>query len=280
MEIQVLSLIEKIAYHGSRILKRCSYVPKARADNLADLYLTIIQKCLTGTIYCDPPLKVNALKGFDPETREYGWDWPSVAHTMIGTRRMSNIRTLMEITIKSKVPGDFIETGVWRGGACIYMRAILKAYDISDRTVWAADSFEGLPSPDPVHYPADEGDKFSTYSELAVSLDEVKENFRKYGLLDEQVKFLKGWFKDTLPQAPIKELAILRMDGDMYESTNDALQNLYAKISPGGFVIVDDYHVVEGCRKAVDQFRSENCITDDLVEIDNVGVYWQKTKSR
>lgn len=232
--------------------------------------------CLTGSIYEDPPLKVLGIETFDPNLREYGWDWPSVAHSMIGRQRMANLRFLVERVLFDRISGDFIETGVWRGGACIYLRAVLEAYGVKNRRVWVADSFVGLPPPDEVAYPADAGDKFYTYAELAVSLERVKRNFERYGLLDEQVVFLKGWFKDTLPGAPTGPLAILRMDGDMYESTMDALSNLYDRVSPGGYVIVDDYRVVAGCRKAVDEFRARRGIDDVIVEIDGVGVYWQK----
>ena len=118
------------------------------------------------------------------------------------------------------------------------MRAILMAYGIKNRTVWVADSFEGLPSPDS-QYPADTGDIHHLYKEvLAISLEQVQENFRRYDLLDGQVHFLKGWFKDTLSNAPIEHLAILRLDGDMYSSTMEALQALYDKLSPGGFLIM------------------------------------------
>lgn len=250
------------------------YLPEAK--RLRNLYLGLMQDCLIGRIYEDPPLQVLGLEGFDAFRREVGQDWPSVAHTMIGRRRMSNLRHLVENVILHCIPGDLIETGVWRGGACIYMRAILKAYNIKDRKVWLADSFEGLPEPSPEHYPADKGDVFHTYQELAVSMDEVKRNFERYGLLDDQVCFLKGWFKDTLHTAPIKSLAILRLDGDMYESTMDALNALYDKLSVGGFIIVDDYHAVEGCRKAVDDFRSSRNIHDPIEEIDETGIYWQK----
>ena len=101
-------------------------------------------------------------------------------------------------------------------------------------------------------------DKHWTLSHtIAVSLDEVKANFSRYGMLDQPVHFLKGWFKDTLPTAPIERLAILRLDGDMYSSTFDALKHLYPKLSRGGFVIVDDYHI-DACRKAVTDFRERN----------------------
>jgi len=242
-----------------------------------DRYLQLMQNCLTGSIYEDPPLKVLGNELFNAELREYGWDWPSKAHSMIGRKRMENLRALAGRVIFGGVPGDFIETGVWRGGACIFMRAILEAYGVRNRKVWLADSFAGLPQPNPAAYPADAGDMFHTYADLAVSIDEVKRNFEKYGLLDGQVIFLKGWFKDTLPEAPISRLAILRLDGDMYESTMDALRYLYDKLSLRGFVIVDDYRVVAGCREAVDDFRAARGIKDTIVEIDGVGIYWQKT---
>lgn len=242
-----------------------------------DAYLTLLLRCLVGTIYRDPPLLDEKGRGYDPEIREYGWDWPSSAHSMIGLKRMQNVRDLVESVIGNGVPGDLIETGVWRGGACIFMRGILKTYGVTDRVVWLADSFEGLPKPDEARFPADKGDSFHTYKELAITLDEVKDNFTRYGLLDEQVRFLPGWFKDTLPAAPIERLAVLRLDGDMYESTIEALTPLYPKLSPGGFVIVDDYHVVPGCKQAIEDYRSEHNIHDELREIDGVGVYWQRS---
>jgi len=245
--------------------------------HLRNRYLQTLLDCLTGSVYEDPPLKALGSEKFDPELREYGWDWPSVAHSMIGRKRMENIRMLAEMVLFEAVPGDFIETGVWRGGACIFMRGILEAYDVRNRQVWLADSFEGLPAPNAAAFPADAGDVFHTYRELAVSLEQVQSNFRKYKLLDDRVAFLKGWFRDTLPKAPIVRLALLRLDGDMYESTMDALENLYDKLSPRGYVIVDDYRVVEGCRKAVDDFRTHRRIADPIIEIDGVGVYWRKS---
>jgi hypothetical protein len=158
------------------------------------------------------------------------------------------------------------------------MRAILKTYGVTDRTVWVADSFEGLPPPNDEKYPADRGLFFNEIRSLAVSLKEVQDNFRAYGLLDDQVKFLKGWFKDTLPVAPIERLAVLRLDGDLYESTMDALRALYHKLSPGGYAIVDDYYI-DACRQAVTDFRRDNAIEDPLRIIDRASVFWQKTSA-
>lgn len=251
---------------------------RQEAQRIRDKYLSVMVSCLTGTIYEDPPLKVLGQDRYDATLREHGWDWPSQAHTMVGTKRLNNLRRLIEDVIMNDVPGDLIETGVWRGGACILMRAVLFAYNIEKRRVWIADSFEGLPRPDAARYPADEHDKFHTYQDLAVSMEEVKRNFEKYGLLDDQLVFLNGWFKDTLPTASIDSLAILRLDGDMYESTILALDSLYARVSVGGYVIVDDYHVVQGCRMAIDEFIAKKRLAPEIREIDGVGVYWQKTE--
>jgi O-methyltransferase len=213
---------------------------------------------------------------FDRETRINGKDWPLYAETMIGYKRLSNVQDLVTKILLDNVEGDFAETGVWRGGTVIFMRAMLMAYDIKDRIVWAADSFDGLPKPNPEKYAADRDDKLYTYDQLKVGLDEVKENFRKYDLPDDQVRFLKGWFKDTLPTAPIQQLSLLRLDGDMYESTMDALVNLYPKLSIGGFIIVDDYSVIDGCRQAVQDYREKHGIVEEIIAIDADGVYWKK----
>src|SRR5438874_4061735 len=208
--------------------------------------------------------------------RMEGRIWPLVAHTMIGLKRLDNLEFCIEQVITKGVVGDLIETGVWRGGAAIFMRAVLKAYGVTDRCVWVADSFEGLPPPDTCKYPNDAGDSLHEARELAVSLEEVEANFERYGLLDDQVRFLKGWFCTTLPVAPIERLAVLRLDGDMYESTMDTLVNLYPKLSEGGYAIVDDYGAIPACRQAVHDYRSANRITGKIHNIDWTGVFWQK----
>ena len=199
-------------------------------------------------------------------------------HTMIGGARLRNLRQCVEKVIVEGVPGDFIETGAWRGGACILMRAVLEAYEDRTRRVFVADSFEGLPVPNADAYPQDRGDRHHTYETFSVSLDEVKANFAKYGLLDDRVVFLKGWFKDTLPSAPLERLAVLRLDGDMYESTMVALTSLYDKVSSNGFVIIDDYGCIESCRKAVHDFRESHGISEPILDIDGFGVYWRKER--
>lgn len=219
---------------------------------------------------------VHVPRQIDPVARQLGRIWPpsAMAHSMIGRKRLDNLQLCIEAVVTDRIAGDLIETGVWRGGAAIFMRGCLLALEEPARMVWVADSFAGLPPPDPANA-ADAGDVHHTIAGLAVSLEDVKDNFRRYGLLDERVRFLKGWFKDTLPAAPIRELAVLRLDGDMYGSTMDALRALYPRLSPGGFVIVDDY-CIASCRKAVTDFREANGISEKIVDIDQTGAFWRR----
>ncbi len=214
----------------------------------------------------------------NPKGRDTALDLRNVcefSHTMVGRKRLDNIENCLAAIKKDNVPGDLAETGAWRGGAAIFMKGCLTAWEMRDRAVWVADSFEGLPVPS---RPEDAGYDFSAARVpiLAVSLEEVQENFRRYDLLDDSVKFLKGWFKDTLHVAPIRELALLRLDGDLYESTMDALKALYDKVSPGGFIIIDDFNDFEPCRRAVMEFRELHGIKEPIETIDWTGAFWRK----
>jgi len=240
------------------------------------LYLDLLEAVISGRLIEDPSIHPQQ-KGYNPDCRRLGWDWPQYAHSMIGTERLRSLRLSVEQVLREGVPGDLLETGVWRGGACILMRGVLAAYRISDRKVWVCDSFQGLPPPDAALYPVDAGDKNHTYAQLRVSAEEVRQNFSKYGLLDDQVVFVEGWFRDTLPQLPVVQLAILRLDGDMFGSTMDALRALYHKLSPGGFLIVDDY-ALPGCRAAIDEFRKQHGITEAVHNVDGVGAFWRRAK--
>ncbi|MEU9164285.1 TylF/MycF family methyltransferase [Streptomyces sp. NPDC048424] len=248
-------------------------------ENTTELYLDLLEKVVTNLVYEDAPIPNEWFpeRDFRPENRETGTDWPSVAHTMVGLKRIRNIRTLLDRVVADGVPGDFIETGVWRGGVCIFARGYLKAHGITDRTVWLADSFEGIPDTGEEGHPMDrEMALHRSNHVLGVGADTVRENFGRYGLLDDQVRFLPGWFKDTLPTAPVERLAVLRLDGDLYESTLDALDNLYPKLSTGGFVVIDDYFI-PACRKAVDEFREKHGITDEVEAIDEYSVFWRRS---
>jgi O-methyltransferase len=269
----------------------------------AELYLDLLKRCLTRYAFPERyqpvrpagPLRsaVHAVARrvlaarqlelvrsipFTPALREIGRDRPPEAETMVGLRRLDSLQRCIADVLQAGVPGDLVETGVWRGGAVIFMRAVLEAYGDADRVVWAADSFRGLPKPDAERYPADSWIRLWREPDLAVPLEQVQANFARYGLLDDRVRFLAGWFRDTLPRAPIDRLAVLRLDGDMYESTMDALSSLYPKLSVGGYVIVDDFGASSPCKQAVEEFRARHGIAEDLVWIDWSGVFWKRCR--
>ena len=191
---------------------------------------------------------------------------------------VDHLQWCVEEVLRNEIPGDFIETGIWKGGLPILMRGILKAWNVTDRVVWGADSFDGLPEPDPAENLEDAiaWFLFAPLERLKIPRDFVENTFLKYGLLDDQVRFLEGWFSDTLPSAPIEKLALMRLDGDWYESTMTALNALYGKLSQGGYVIIDDYGLLRGCRDAVDQFRQNHSITTPLVAVNHQVVFWKK----
>ncbi len=234
-------------------------------------YLDLLAGCLCRDLF--PEMEPDVEAG----VRAEGRDWPATAETMIGRRRLDNLVDSLTTVLDDGVPGDLMETGVWRGGATVLMRGALAAWGDEDRSVWVADSFRGLPPPDAETWPADEGVDLSGVETLAVSRPEVEASFDRYGLLDDQVRFLEGWFADTLPSAPIEQLALLRLDGDLYQSTWEALENLYPKLSVGGILIVDDYGAFEPCRRAVEDYRSRHDITDEVVPIDWTGVWWRRS---
>jgi Macrocin-O-methyltransferase (TylF) len=255
---------------------------KGNSSIALDLYLDLLKRSLTGTLYdAEPDVNNESEMTFWRDFIEHYIKGPAVS--MLPVARFDNLQACIGDVVAADVPGDFIETGVWRGGATIFMRAMLKALGITDRTIWVADSFEGLPEPDADKFPLEaefhQGSAMNkVYNRLAVGLDEVRANFRAYRMLDDKVKFLKGWFKDTLPGAPIETLAILRLDGDYYESTMDALTNLYDKLAVGGYAIIDDYGEDSWtyCRKAVDDYRAERGIAEPMIQVDKGCFYWRR----
>jgi O-methyltransferase len=247
--------------------------------NAAQLYLRLLKRCLTRDLFPDGTVdKALQRQGhYDRDKRHDGSDWPSEAETMVGMKRLDNLEACIASAIQDGIEGDLVETGVWRGGCGILMRGVLAALGEPEKTVWLADSFEGLPEADPERFPQDRGDRHVDLKPyLAVSLDQVKENLRRYELLDHRVRFLPGWFRDTLPTAPMEKISVLRLDGDMYESTYVALESLYPRVTPGGYVIVDDYGALPNCKAAIDDYRRANGITEPILEIDWTGVYWRR----
>jgi O-methyltransferase len=275
-------------------------MPPKRSDELPELYLDLLERALAHTLY--EPVDVGiperrytrGLKNLlrrcgitvmyvSPAAaakREEGRDWPLFAHTMIGLRRLSHLRSCVDQVLSDAVPGDLIEAGVWRGGAGILMRGVLRARGVTDRDVWVADSFAGLPPPDASSHPADAGSIWHEWRELAVTRSEVEANYRSYALLDKHVRFLEGWFSDTLPAVADHQWALIRVDADMHGSTMDALNSLYPGLSVGGFAIIDDYFDIAACRSAVDEYRAQHGIVEPIQRIDWAGAYWRRERAR
>lgn len=207
----------------------------------------------------------------EPRPPVYRWS------TIIGPVALRNFRYCVEDALRAGVPGDVIEAGAWRGGASVYARAVLRAWGATDRRVWLADSFTGFPERDVAAYPADR--RMPAFNEeplYAVSLEEVQAGFERLGLLDDQVRFVKGWFKDTLPALSDERWSVIRLDGDYYESTIQALDSLYPNLSSGGWAIIDDYHAFEACRMAVDDYRARHGISEEMIRIDDERVMWRR----
>ena len=272
----------------------------------SELYVNLLKQCLTRKIFETDALvdvmgwpeggalgspedvwrvlRENKMRIVRPANRQElegyrtGEKWHPYADTMIGVQRLDNVHELASRVIEAGVPGDLVEAGVWRGGVLALMRAILRAQNQSDRHVWGFDSFKGLPDPDLERYPQDaQMDRDANYlPHIGVTKEDVERNIRKYGLLDEGITLVEGWFKDTLPNANVEKIALLRLDGDMYESTMDSLEYLEPKVSQGGFIIIDDYNSWEPCKAAVHDYREKKGIDASINPIDWTGIWWQK----
>ena len=242
------------------------------------MYLPLLKKCLLDDIYGSV---IEAWgSGGAPgslataEDVANGTFWPRRAHTMVGRKRLDNLQLAFETVVREGVMGDLVETGVWRGGASIFMAGMNKFYN-ANRRIYVCDSFEGLPAPEPGKWPADAGDDNHTYKFLAVSLEQVKANFAAYDLLSDNVVFVKGFFETSLVAIPPLPIAVLRLDGDMYGSTMTVLQQLYDRVSVGGFIIIDDWNI-DKCRQAVIDFLGAKGLQPHIIPIDNCAVYWRK----
>jgi O-methyltransferase len=262
--------------------------PGASQEALRAAYLELLKLCL-----CDlagaGTISVGRLEGGEAYARELpedqrqiraqGIDWPLTGLTMTGLARLDDLQSCVESVVADGIAGDMIEAGVWRGGASILMRATLDSLD-GERTVWAADSFQGFRPQDAEAPGADgEGEDLPLYSFLSVSLANVRAHFARLGL-DRGVRFLPGFFEDTLPALRGHRWSLVRLDGDTYRSTRVSLDCLYPGLSQGGYLVVDDYGALDECRRAVDDFRQEHGIEDPLERIDWTCVRWKRTSER
>jgi O-methyltransferase len=251
-------------------------------DRLRAAYLELLKLCLcdlggTGTTsvwrHTDGTLMSRELAGEELAIRAKGVDWPLHGVTMVGLPRLDDLQACVEAVVRDGVEGDVIEAGTWRGGASILARATLDALG-DDRTVWVADSFQGFPAPDGDH--PDRGD-LAPVGYLSVPLEQVRENFARLGY-EDGVRFVPGFFEDTLPGLAGERWSVVRLDGDTYEATWTALASLYPGLAVGGYLIVDDYGALEECRRAVTDFRERHGIDEPIEEVDWTCVRWRRER--
>lgn len=204
----------------------------------------------------------NYIQTIDLETRQFLYKLAkSNLPTVVDFGRRILTAELAYEAIKKNVKGDFVETGVFTGGMTILMYKVLDKFGYMmphKKKIYACDSFEGLPSPGLNDPEKDAKGKFSA------GLETVKQNFNQYNVPEEAITIIPGWFNISLSKANIKSISFLRLDGDFYESTLDALNALYPKVSIGGLIYVDDYYSFQGCKKAVDEYRMRFNIASPL----------------
>jgi O-methyltransferase len=215
------------------------------------------------------------LFGDQMRLRSAGMDWPLHGLTMVGLQRLDDLQTCVEGVVADGVAGDLIEAGAWRGGASILMRATLDTLD-AGRTVFVADSFQGFPQVAAADRADDELDVFDF---LAIAVEDVTEHFARFGL-ERGVRFVPGFFQDTMATLQDERWAIVRLDGDSYDATWLTLQSMYPRLSEGGYLIVDDYGALDECRQAVEEFRRHHELSEPLEQVDWTCVRWRRETDR
>lgn len=245
---------------------------------LAVKYLSLLEMALTGSL-TDEAGRCNGGEGgcaltqlapYDNELRRNGNDWPPFGHTMVGHLRLQNIQSLIKAVVSNNISGDYAELGVWRGGASIYAKAVLDVLQQHQRSVYVFDAFESLPG-------------YGGHTVFLHTTEHaVRHNFAKYGVLDERVKIVKGLFKVSVPSFSRNntniKLAILRIDGNFYDSYQDALYHLYEHVPVGGYIIFDDIRSHPAVQQCWEDFTRDQGVVEDLIPIDVHSAYFMKTK--
>jgi O-methyltransferase len=169
---------------------------------------------------------------------------------MVSEERFETILTYRHLI--EKIDGDIVECGVWAGGMSIFLSKIFPT-----KNIWVCDSYEGCQNPSQAKYQFDR--ESHTEGLYSISLEDVKNNFKKYNLEnDSRIRFLKGFVKDTLkPEiCDIKAISLLRIDVDSYSATLETLDYLYEKVKKSGIIIFDDSCLYE-CKTAILNFLNK-----------------------
>jgi O-methyltransferase len=208
-------------------------------------------------------------------------------HTMVPYDGLATLANQVRHCEESGIQGDYVELGTWKGGCLGIMAMSNLAWGASRRTIHGFDSFAGIPMPR-----ADKDDMAWATTDMRLTASDcdgsltpaqqligpridVERLLSKIGYPTDRIRLHEGWFQDTVPQANIEKIAILRIDGDLYDSYVVALDHLYDRVVPGGFVIFDDW-ILEGCRRAVSEFFDRRGLNPFLSHVDQSIRFFQK----
>lgn len=242
-------------------------------QNIRDTYIDLVKRSVTNYLYLGGSSafdQFRCVEHYDLERSDWKIDRASCPTTLLRKGQLDLIEQAAVALEKDKIPGDYIEAGIWRGGAVLLMRALLDAYEISGRKVFAADSFARIPkNVRAVNDPVDQW-----RDRWVASIDEVRQNIARFGMLDDRIVFVEGFFAESLARLSDERFALVRLDSDSYDSVETSLDYLYPLVSQGGIVIIDDWHL-PGCRMAVEDYRARYGIRDEVREYD-ANAYWVK----
>jgi O-methyltransferase len=202
--------------------------------------------------------------------------------TMTSLERLVSLSRAVDYIVKSKIAGDIVECGVWKGGSMMLVAQKLIQLNERNRSLYLFDTFEGMTAPDERDVSALDNRKAKELMDEVgsqqggngwcySSLDEVKSNLAKTNYPAEKLFYVKGKVEDTLPLPAIGKIALLRLDTDWYESTKHELETLYDSLVTGGVLIIDDYGHWSGSKKAVDEFFEKRQLKIFLSRIDYTG---------
>lgn len=238
-----------------------------------DAYIDLIKRSITNYLYLGgaaSPEQFHSVVHYDVGQASWKLDPLSRPITLLSRAQLDLVEQSVLSVTQRGVPGDFIEAGTWRGGVIILMRALMNAHGISGRRIFAADSFAGIPKNTRAV-----GDPVDAWRDRWVaSLEEVQQNIARFGLLDDNITFVPGFFADTLKGLADRKFALMRLDSDSYDSVEESLVYLYPLLSSGGIIIIDDWHLV-GCQQAVLNYRGRHGVAEDL-KVHDGNAYWMK----
>jgi O-methyltransferase len=196
------------------------------------------------------------------------------AHTMVRNLNLINLYRMVRYINRSELPGAIVECGVWNGGSSAMMASACSDTGVQ-RDFWLFDSFEGLPPPTEKDSPIERANYFRGWNKG--SIISVEQVFHKLDLPLDRVHFVKGWFEDTIPESAVPQIALLHIDADWYDSVTLVLNSLYERITPGGYVVFDDYKFWEGCTRAAHDFLDSHGVPRTaLHRVGGMGAYFQK----